>query len=210
MLAWERFTASQTKSQLGLSMRKKRISLSLSLFAGFLSVAASANAAPILYDINFNVEGPPVVVPTGSFIFDAGAVNNPFSAFVINFNGVAFDFTAMANSETITDCGEPSGPATIFDDLIGGCGIRTWSSPGDSDQDFTILFDTSDGNLYEAVNDSNPISVEIGYFTVTNLGPSPVPEPGTSSLMILAGVGALCFSRRCQQIRYPRRRSQTR
>ena len=81
---------------------------------GLVGAAASATAAPILYNINFTGGTPNA---TDSFLYDsAAALGSQFGNFNVSWSGFSFDLTSSANSPTTGGTGCPSSPtsATFF------------------------------------------------------------------------------------------------
>lgn len=170
-----------------------------------LFAAAVAPASPITYDINFTTltAGPP---PTsGSFTYDAGAATDPFSNFIVVWNGITYDLTSAANAGgqgAGISCPSPSTQA-VFTFLSGtttcssGTGdIITWAV---RDQAVGYAFQFADGNTgffdYLLVQDlvDGPINGPgpTGTFTISAV--QSTPEPGTLLTMAL---GALLFLKR--------------
>lgn len=69
--------------------------LFLTILLGLAGVAASAQAAPVLYNIVF-APNPGLVQPSGSFQYDAAT--GQFSAFTVSAGGQTFDLSVPANS----------------------------------------------------------------------------------------------------------------
>jgi hypothetical protein len=89
---------------------------------GAMALAAPATAAPIPYLIDFQLTSGSAL-PSGRFTYDAGTTT--FSDFVVEWDSIHFDFTALANGgpEFVAAapgvCGLPAGPAGSFALLSG-------------------------------------------------------------------------------------------
>lgn len=117
-------------------------------FLGAIALAAPATAAPITYLIDFQLTSGSAL-PSGGFTYDAGTTT--FSDFLVEWDSINFDFTAVANGgpEFVAAapgvCGLPAGPAGSFallsgqdtcsdsqafsgDRLFGGGGFRFFTS----------------------------------------------------------------------------------
>ncbi len=89
-----------------------------------LAGALTAAATPVHYTFNFTtISGGPN--PTGSFDYDANATPpNWFSNFIVNWDGLAFDFTSLAN----TPGGIPNLPC--FPSADGAGTFSALANPG--------------------------------------------------------------------------------
>jgi len=132
-------------------------------FLGLLALSVAGiesqlDAMPILYNINFTSSSSPDA--NGSFTYDsAAAVGSQFSAFVVTWDGFAFNFTTAANSATVTtSCGPVTSPK-IFAFLTG-----TPECPG-SPNGFTWIGNASAPNptfnIFDAGN-PNTTDIELG------------------------------------------------
>jgi hypothetical protein len=87
------------------------------------TVATAALASPIYYTIGFTTDSGGPNPLSGSFYYDPNNTVDPFSAFVVVWDGVTLDFTAAANSgasqSNRTGCVTNQTPAAIFAILDG-------------------------------------------------------------------------------------------
>jgi hypothetical protein len=85
-------------------------------------VASGAFAAPLACNINFTTTfGSPT--PTGSFTDDSALVDGTqFSAFLVDWDGITFDFTSPANSGGTTKFGCVLSAGIVIFDMMSGVG----------------------------------------------------------------------------------------
>ena len=164
----------------------------------FLGIESRTYATPILYNINFNnLTGTPV--PTsGSFTYDAAAaLGSQFSNFVVVWDGLTFNDTAIANAGNViltgVGCTSPDTSATVFAFLT-----QHAQCPG-SPNTYTYLANASlAGAAFDFFDDGNPTTNNIqlqggtasnvinsgvsGNYTVTPAATT--PEPSTFLLAL--------------------------
>jgi len=150
--------------------------------------AATVNAAPITYDMVFT---PTVgLTPTGQFTYDAALSSGQFSNFIILVNSLSFDFTILANITAPPPLGQcsPKSAAQTFNNLMGECGTRTYSSePGGG---YSGNFPFGLDRIAFRGLPPNPLIEPFGTFNGTYVVTPQVPEPGTISLA-LCGLAAV-------------------
>jgi hypothetical protein len=106
-----------------------------------------ANATPVTYTLDLSNLILGSLAPTSaSFTYDASApLGSQFTAFTVDWDGVTFDFTSLANSPTFngTDCGtSANGSAATFAMLTeqNVCGMGTsYQWQGVRYADFALL-----------------------------------------------------------------------
>jgi hypothetical protein len=168
-------------------------------------IASGAFAGPINYVINFTTtSGSPT--PTGSFTYDsAAALGSQFTAFVVVWDALTFDFTSQANTPIVNTvgCGAVTS-ITIFNFLSGT--DECPGSPNTFNYDSTEALANSgitfsdNGSPYPHYIDLQSIvggysgrnNIDDGTFTVT--AQTQTPEP---SSFILALTGGAFLVKRC-------------
>lgn len=179
----------------------------LAVIAAGLCLAASANAAPITYDITFtNTIGS--TTPTGSFTYD-GATQT-FSNFIVDFGSQALDFTGAANTQFVTQgaCpGTPSNAAGSFAVMSGTTTCATnqvWDFLDGNDVFFasngvlTANTSTMILSAYVLLNGPFISSNDGGTFTIAAV--TSAPEPMTATLLLPPLVGLLVARRRSARV----------
>jgi hypothetical protein len=166
----------------------KTVGAVLCLVFALCFAAPNANADSITdVTINFTVKSGSLT-PTGSFLFDN--TTSAFTSFTVDFDGLAFDLTTLANALsalTLQGCASPGFLAYLE---ANGCGASPSWIAGTSGTSGTIegffFSDTAtDFGENVAIPGGAPTVGAIGTFTT---GPSNVPEPSSLALM-LSGVG---------------------
>jgi hypothetical protein len=183
---------------------------SLAFAAAMLGAAGAAQAAPILFDIHFtNTVGS--ITPSGSFTYDS--TTQTFSNFVVDFDGLSFDFTTSANAPA--SFGLCGGSISGFGIMSGSTGCATnqvWNFLGDTSIDFLsglffaspapFMADTANLNVGEAIEVFPATALGFdgddgGTFTISAAS---TPEPSIWAMMLLGfvglGLGVCCRSRR--------------
>jgi hypothetical protein len=170
--------------------------LSITVLMGLLGAAASATAAPILYDINFTTTSG--VAPTaGSFLYDS--VTETFSGFIVDWNGVTLDLTASANSPNVGGvCDVGAAGGTGFDSFSylsnPTCGSGNFeagwsalSAPLLSQFAFSRNDNASIDRIFfnGAAAGTSTFVRGAGSFAIA---PAAVPEPSTIGLMFSGGL----------------------
>ena len=165
--------------------------IALSLTIGGLS----AWAGPVSYTIDFTTASG--VAPTsGSFDFDA--TSSTFTDFMVDWHGIAFDFTASANSPTFSPASATclhgaSGALAAFYELtqcVGPAGDAPWGVRPISMapyQDFH-LYQAGGGYLMESTEGTSSFDMASGTYSVAATPAAPTPEPGSFALTLI-GVG---------------------
>ena len=180
-------------------------SLGFLSFACFLSLAASQlKASPIAYTIQFTlISGSPAPI-SGSFDYDSSApLDEAFSDFIVNWDGADYNLTVDANDPVIygtplSSCTPSNNSAGVFYALLNpsDCpappgGQTEWEgSPASSlNGDFEFVFGSQADALaiYSETGTSSEVPYAIGSYTVAEA--TSTPEPGSLSLIILAGLG---------------------
>lgn len=126
----------------GSTLRLCRPSIVSLLLAG-AALSVPLVASSTAYDIAFTGLSNPsdIAAPTGSFTYDSGA--QIFSNFSVDWDGIAFDFTASANAPTLgaTGCdGESASAAYAFQILNQDvtCGVNPDPAYPDPDYRWAI------------------------------------------------------------------------
>jgi hypothetical protein len=162
-------------------MKKDAVAKALALVV--LSVAgleSHAYASPIVYDFNWISEGNLPLPTSGSFTYDsAAAVGSQFSDFVVDWDGFSFNFTANANSATVSStCGAVTSPQ-IFQFLTGTpeCtptpNTFSWIGNAGGPSPTFNIFDTSGLGTTD---------IELGASSGTQVTGSPAPVSGLYSV----------------------------
>lgn len=176
----------------------KVLTLFLLSAAGLVS---RANAATILYNINFGTAISGMAPTSGSFDYDSLApLGNQFSNFIVVWDGLSFNVTANANTPTLNSAGSctTSGftSATVFSflDQTPECpsapNTYTWQVIATGGPDAQInFFDTNQAGTGDVELSDALVSTLIGpyssgYYTIT---PAATPEPSTFFLMLTTG-----------------------
>ena len=160
------------------------------LVSGLAVVAAAdAQAAVTNYTINFSGGSPN---PTaGSFGYDSST--GAFSAFTVNWNGLAFDLTSAAN-EANPNMEVCTG---YFNYLSGACGAdKLWTTVQDPGT-VKFMFGTFNNAFVSLVSGAVAAPPALantdGAFTIS----AAVPEPGSAALLAVGGaLMALALRRR--------------
>ncbi|MBS1828876.1 MAG: PEP-CTERM sorting domain-containing protein [Acidobacteria bacterium] len=165
---------------------------SLGLTLAVLGALSCANAAPLLYNIQFTATSG--AAPTsGSFRYDPDVP--VFSDFIVVWTGDTFNMTASANNPIATGaCDTPgNGAADTFDFLLNqNCGNGQFSNGWSASRNTlgaAIQFGRSDDNippvdrfLIFADAGGGSSASSRGTFSIS-LAEAPVPEPATLSLL---------------------------
>jgi len=163
--------------------------------------ATMAVAGSVTYNINFS--GGATLPTAGSFTYDTTA--NQFTAFIVNWDNLNFDFTSSANGSALLTgggaCISDTNAAATFSFLTSAsvCGAGqsgpNWTGDG-SGHGFTMA-ESSAGHsstieLFNAAPGlpTDP-GVSSGTFSVTQ-----TPEPTTLLLLMAAGGGVLLARKR--------------
>lgn len=185
----------------------------LALVALVVGASAAAQAAEIVYDINFTNDFSDVAAPTGSFTYNAAT--SQFTNFTVNWDALTFDLTAAAN----TFSGGAGAPACVGN-LSGGAAAFAFLSPGcqtfQDSWDATAAPQQNQSELafFDFVDSSDTVQIGSpgvdatdatdgdtgarGNFTITAIDTSissTTPEPGTVALLA-GGLGLLWLRRR--------------
>ena len=157
-----------------------------------MGAAASATAAPILYNINFTGGSP---LPTsGQFTYDSAT--EQFSAFIVTWNAVSFNLTAAANDPNVTGtCNTAAAnSADYFSYLNGnGCATKVWD--GTTNLGLNLFFVGS----HTATDRASAAAIVPMFFpllTITSGGFTISEAPEPSSLVLMLAGGALVAWRR--------------
>ena len=94
-------------------MIRSRRAVQVLLLTGI--IASGACAAPLAYNINFTTtSGSPT--PTGSFTYNSAlADGTQFSSFLVDWDGLTFDFMTVANSGGTNNGCDPGASIAIFE-----------------------------------------------------------------------------------------------
>jgi hypothetical protein len=165
------------------------------------SMATSAFASPMLYNITFTATTGPA--PTGgSFTYDSTApLASRFTGFTVFWGSGIFDLTAVANTGEQfigTDCGTTPSSGSVFTFLSGqdvctNAAVVAWDgirSGGIQIFDFRNQELSGSGPPMASIgtNASTPFSAgpdATGFFSIAST--STAPEPSTLLLTLLAG-----------------------
>jgi len=176
-----------------------KLSVYLAIVTSLAGAAASATAAPVLYNITFTGASP---TPTGSFLYDAASPH--FSSFIVNWHGIVFDMTATANSPALYGACDTSAPdaADSFAFLNGSrCGTLEfeWGVFRGPAEEELIFRGASAASDFVAIDIIVPVSNTFpdagGSFSISQATPEP------STLALLFGGGALLAWRRNRRSR---------
>jgi len=183
-------------------MRTTRIWAAFGLACLVLS-GVSHVCGSTLYDFDFTLQSGNVAPVSGSFLYDSSALSNPFSNFLIVWDGNTFDFTSNANNPVFDNgatsaCFPSLNPAGVLNALThpGLCfpypstewqGADTGSNVDGSVFLISMEGDGNNGLSWEA-SDPTLVLLRDGAGTFQA---GAVPEPGTLATLL---VGAMALA----------------
>ncbi len=177
----------------------------LALLPILCAATVPLGASPVAYTMQFTLIDGSLAPVSGSFDYDSSAsLDERFSDFIIDWDGVDYNMTDGANDPTvygtpIASCTPSNDSAGVFYALLNPSDCPGPSAPdgqtewegspvGETGGDFEFVFGTySDALGFEVVEPtSGEVPTAIGSWTVTEVASA--PEPGSMALIL---VGAL-------------------
>jgi hypothetical protein len=174
----------------------------ISLLALFGTPAIAAADSIISYEIDFSLAAGSPAPTSGSFDYDPSLATDPFSNFVVEWDGLTFDLTSSANDPSIlnapTCINGATGAAATFQ-LLTECPSDLWNwSINNFAPDFALGLDYETGPNYLDLRTVTSTSLNLtsgAYGTLSSVTtPEAIPESSTVIFMLI-GLGLLMRNR---------------